>query len=46
MKPNQIIKEAKEAAKKIKEDTDVKSCREIIKRREEQAKQRIMAFET
>ena len=41
---NQIIKEAKEAAKKIKEDTDVKSL-EIIKRREEQAKQRIMAFE-
>ena len=41
---NQIIKEAKEAAKKIKEDTDVKSL-EIIKRREEQAKQRIVAFE-
>tara|TARA_B110000240_G_scaffold158806_1_gene177006 strand:- start:237 stop:734 length:498 start_codon:yes stop_codon:yes gene_type:complete len=41
---NQIIKEAKEAAKKIKEDADVKSL-EIIKRREEQAKQRIMAFE-
>ena len=41
---NQIIKEAKEAAKKIKEDADVKSL-EIIKRREEQAKQRIMASE-
>ena len=41
---NQIIKEAKEAAKKIKEDADVKSL-EIIKRREEQAKQRIKAFE-
>ena len=41
---NRIIKEAKEAAKKIKEDADVKSL-EIIKRREEQAKQRIMASE-
>ena len=41
---NEIIKEAKEAAKKIKEDADVKSI-EIIKRREEQAKQRILAFE-
>ena len=41
---NQIIKEAKEAAKKIKDDADVKSL-EIIKRREEQAKQRIMALE-
>ena len=41
---NQIIKEAKEAAKKIKEEADVKSL-EIIKRREEQAKQRIMASE-
>ena len=41
---NQIIKEAKEAAKKIKDDAEVKSL-EIIKRREEQAKQRIMAFE-
>jgi len=41
---NQIIKEAKETAKKIKEDADVKSL-EIIKRREEQAKQRIMASE-
>jgi F-type H+-transporting ATPase subunit b len=41
---NQIIKEAKEAAKKIKDDAVVKSL-ETIKRREEQAKQRIMAFE-
>ena len=41
---NQIIKEAKEAAKKIKENADVKSL-EIVKRREEQAKQRIMASE-
>ena len=41
---NRIIKEAKETAKKIKEDADVKSL-EIIKRREEQAKQRIMASE-
>ena len=41
---NQIIKEAKEAAKKIKDDADVKSL-ETIKRREEQAKQRIMSFE-
>jgi F-type H+-transporting ATPase subunit b len=41
---NQIIKEAKEAAKKIRDDADVKSL-ETIKRREEQAKQRIMAFE-
>jgi len=41
---NQIIKEAKEAAKKIKDDADIKSL-QIIKRREEQAKQRIMAFE-
>ena len=41
---NQIIKEAKEAAKKIKEDAEIKSL-DIIKRREEQAKQRIMAFE-
>ena len=36
---NQIIKEAKEVAKKIKEDAEVKSL-DIIKRREEQAKQR------
>ena len=41
---NQIIKEAKEAAKKIKDDANVKSL-ETMKRREEQAKQRIMAFE-
>jgi F-type H+-transporting ATPase subunit b len=41
----QIIKDAKDAAKKIREDTNV-SCSEIIKRREEQAKQKIMALET
>ena len=41
---NQIIKEAKEVAKKIKEDAEFKSL-DLIKRREEQAKQRIMAFE-
>ena len=41
---DQIIKEAKEAAEKIKQDAEIK-CLEIIKRREEQASQRIMAFE-
>ena len=41
---NQIIKEAKEVAKKIKEDAEVKSL-DIIKRREEQAKQRITTLE-
>ena len=41
---NGIIQEAKEAAKKINEFAEVRSF-EIIKRREEQAKQRIMAFE-
>jgi len=41
----QIIKDAQDAAKKIREDTNV-SCLEIIKRREEQAKQKIMALET
>ena len=41
---NQIIKEAKETAKKIKEDAEIKSL-EIVKRKEEQAKQRIMSFE-
>ena len=41
----QIIKDAQDAAKKIREDADV-SCSEIIKRREEQAKQKIMALET
>ena len=40
-----IIKDAKEAAKKINEDAELKSL-EIIKRKEEQAKQRIMAFES
>ena len=41
----QIIKDAHDAAKKIQEDANV-SCSEIIKRREEQAKQKIMALET
>ena len=41
----QIIKDAQDAAKKIREDAKV-SCSEIIKRREEQAKQKIMALET
>ena len=41
----QIIKDAQDAAKKIREDANV-SCSEIIKRREEQAKQKIMALET
>ena len=39
-----IIKEAKEVAIKIKEESEIKSL-QIIKRREEQAKQRILAFE-
>ena len=41
----QIIKDAQDAAKKIREDANV-SCSGIIKRREEQAKQKIMALET
>ena len=41
----QIIKDAQDAAKKIREDANV-SCSEIIKRREEQANQKIMALET
>ena len=41
----QIIKDAQDAAKKIREDANV-TCSEIIKRREEQAKQKIMALET
>jgi len=41
----QIIKDAQDAAKKIREDANI-SCSEIIKRREEQAKQKIMALET
>ena len=41
----QIIKDAQNAAKKIRDDANV-SCSEIIKRREEQAKQKIMALET
>ena len=40
-----IIKEAQNAAKKIQEDTAIK-CSELIQRREEQAKQKIMALET
>ena len=38
----QIIKHAQNAAKKIREDTNAK-CLEIIHRREEQAKQKILA---
>ena len=41
----QIIKDAQDAAKKIRDDANV-NCSEIIKRREEQAKQKIMALET
>lgn len=41
----QIIKDAQDAAKKIRDDANV-SCSEIIKRREEQAKQKIMTLET
>jgi F-type H+-transporting ATPase subunit b len=41
----QIIKDAQDAAKKIRDDANV-SCSEIIKRREEQAKQKMMALET
>ena len=41
----QIIKDAQDAAKKIREDAKF-SCSEIIKRREEQATQKIMALET
>jgi F-type H+-transporting ATPase subunit b len=41
----QIIKDAQDVAKKIREDANVR-CSEIIKRREEQAKQKIMALET
>ena len=40
-----IIKEAQDAAKKIQQDTDIK-CLEIIQRREQQAKQKIIALET
>ena len=40
-----IIKEAQDVAKKIQDDANVK-CSEIIQRREEQAKQKIMALET
>ena len=40
-----IIKEANEAAKKIRVDASIK-CSEIVKRREDQAKQKIIALET
>jgi F-type H+-transporting ATPase subunit b len=40
-----IIKEAQDTAKKIQQDTDIK-CLEIIQRREQQAKQKIIALET
>ena len=42
---DKIIKDAQDAAKKIQDDANVK-CSEIIQRREEQAKQKIMALET
>jgi F-type H+-transporting ATPase subunit b len=42
---DKIIKDAQNAAKKIQDDTNIK-CSEIIQRREEQAKQKIMALET
>ena len=42
---DKIIKDAQDAAKKIQDDTNIK-CSEIIQRREEQAKQKIMALET
>ena len=41
----QIIKDAQDVAKKIREDANFR-CSEIIKRREEQAKQKIIALET
>ena len=40
-----IIKDAKETAKKIQEEANLKSL-EMIKRKEEQAKQKIIALET
>ena len=42
---DKIIKDAQNAAKKIQDDTNIK-CLEIIQRREEQAKQKILALET
>ena len=42
---DKIIKDAQDAAKKIQDDTNAK-CSEIIQRREEQAKQKIIALET
>ena len=40
-----ILKEAKDAAKKIQQDANIK-CSEIINRREAQARRKIMALET
>ena len=40
-----LIKEAKETAKKIQEEANLKSL-EMIKRKEEQAKQKILSLET
>ncbi len=40
-----LIKDAKETAKKIKEEANLKSL-EMIKRKEEQAKQKILSLET
>ena len=42
---DKIIKDAQDVAKKYQYDTNAK-CSEIIQRREEQAKQKIMALET
>ncbi|MDC0456837.1 hypothetical protein OAM56_02860 [Alphaproteobacteria bacterium] len=42
---DKIIKDAQDAAKKIQDETNAK-CSEIIQRREEQAKQKIMTLET
>ncbi|MDC0093233.1 hypothetical protein OAI86_02830 [Alphaproteobacteria bacterium] len=40
-----IIKEAHEVAKKIRDDASIK-CSDIVKRREDQANQKILALET
>ena len=42
---DKIIKDAQDAAKKIRDDTNIK-CSEIVQRKEEQAKQKITALET
>jgi F-type H+-transporting ATPase subunit b len=42
---DKIIKDAQDVARKIQNDTNVK-CLDIIQRREEQAKQKIIALET